>query len=601
MARHRQASGIFDAIPGAGASLRWRGWAGVALLVIPAVVLAVLAVTAVDTGNGHLFGWLAVVAGCLALVAAGCVMARTLAGLRRMSELARVLSEHANGPVFVKDARHRYRFANAEAALLTGRSAGDLVGRSDGELHPGPAALAFEENDRVCLDRDLPTLFRESAHTEDGEASFLVGKYPLHDTRGRVSGLVGIARDITGELELQKLTRRRTDETRVWFDQNPLPVVAFAGDDQHIVNVNRAALEAYGYERAQMLELRLRDLFAPEESERLQAYLRRERRGLPPGAVPWRHRRANGKAFEVLTNMGSLPHEAESMHLMLVRDVSVEQGLRGALATAEGRYEDLIESGLAMVWMHDLDGRLLRVNRELASALGFERDQMVGRLLSDFVAEEAHNQWEDYMDRVHSLKRDAGLLQVVSRNGERRVWQYQFVWYPDAQPAPYVLGTAQDVTLRHRHELRMRDQNRRDPLTGCHTRRYLDVFALQAGIDQAWGCVVVDLDFFRQLNASEGHARGDQVLRELAQLLRSRAHPGDEVVRIDADEFVVLLPHATVDAVRELAERLAAASRDGMPAVFSIGWAVREGGESLESTLRRADKQLLRSRARTQH
>jgi len=50
--------------------------------------------------------------------------------------------------------------------------------------------------------------------------------------------------------------------------------------------------------------------------------------------------------------------------------------------------------------------------------------------------------------------------------------------------------------------------------------------------------------------------------------------------------------------VRELADRLAVASHDGMPAVFSLGWAVREAGEPLESTLRRADKVLLQNRAR---
>jgi diguanylate cyclase (GGDEF)-like protein len=160
------------------------------------------------------------------------------------------------------------------------------------------------------------------------------------------------------------------------------------------------------------------------------------------------------------------------------------------------------------------------------------------------------------------------------------------------------MGAAQDVTLRRRYELRLRDQNQRDPLTGCRTRRFLDAFALQAAHDQAWGCVLVDIDYFRQLNASEGRARGDELLREMAALLDNSSGSGDVVVRLGADEFAVLMPQANENTVRELAERLGAASRDGMPAVFSLGWAVREEDESLESTLRRADKMLLRSRAR---
>ena len=601
MTRPPQNLGIVGAIPGARAALRWCGWAGIGLLVVPAVMLTVLAAISGQHFRGSILVWALVLAGVLALAGTGYAMTMVLSSLRRMTELAQVLCERSSGPVFVKDATHRYRFANDEAAALVGRQPADILGQRDTELDPGPTALAFEENDRVCLDRDLPTLFRETQQTPDGERSFLVGKFPLHNVRGRIAGLLGVARDISDELGLQSVMRRRADETRVWFDLNPLPVVEFAGSELRILNANPAALQCYGYDREHMLRLHLPDLFAESEAARLHAYLRKEGRALPPGSVAWKHRKAGGELFDVITDMGNLPHEAVPSHLMLVRDVSGEQAAQSALDEAEARFEDLIESGLAMVWMHDAEGRLLWVNAAMADALGHERENMTGRLLSDFVSDEAHEHWDDYFDRTRSLKRDTGLLHFVSRNGERRVWQYQFVCYPDAEPTPYVLGSAQDVTLRHRYELRVREQNRRDPLTGFHTRRYLDAFAMQTTVDQEWGCVVVDVDYFRQLNSSEGRARGDAVLRDLAHLLKNHAGADDELVRMGGDEFAVVLPRASLDVVRELADRLAAASHDGMPAVFSLGWAVREAGEPLESTLRRADKVLLQNRARDRH
>ncbi len=601
VAKQPQNISILEAIPGARAALRWCGWLGIGLLVIAAVLLVVLAATNNQDIGGITIVWVLTIAGLLALLAAGVLMVLMLACLRRMTELAQLLCDRSNGPVFVKDAGHRYRFANDEAAALVGRRPVDILGRRDSDLEPGPVALAFEENDRVCLERDLPTLFRESKPTATGENTFLVGKYPLHDARGHVAGLVGVARDITGELALQRTSLRRADETRVWFDLNPLPVVAFAASDLRILDANPAALQCYGYDRQDITQMFLSELFAPDEADRLYAYLRRAGRNLPPGSVAWRQRRANGEVFEAITDMGNLPHDDVPAHLMLVRDMAAEQSTLAALQVAEARYEDLIESGLSMVWMHDLDGRLLRVNAAMADALGYEQESMVGRPLSAFVAEDGHEHWQDYLDRTRSLTRDAGLLHFMSRNGERRVWQYQFVCYPDAEPAPYVLGAAQDVTLRHRYESRMRDQNRRDPLTGCRTRRYLDAFAMQTTVDQVWGCVVADVDYFRQLNASEGRARGDEVLRELARLLANHAGANDEVVRLGGDEFAIVMPQASADAVRELAGRLAVASDDGMPAVFSLGWAVREAGEPLESTLRRADKVLLRNRAREHH
>lgn len=597
MATRARTQGILDAVPGARASLRWFGWLGIALLVVPAVALAVLAITEEDAWNGRWIGITLPLLGMLALSASGWVLFVTLSRLRRIGELAQLLCEPGPDPVFVKDAAHHYRYVNEAAAALIGRQSVRVIGRPDRELRPGQESLAFEENDRVCLERDLPTLFRETRTVTGGRSrSFLVSKRPLHDGRGRITGLIGSARDITDELELQKATRRRADEARAWFELNPLPVVVFAGADLRILKCNMAAERCYGYSQLQMQRLRLPELFAPEEAERARKYLGGGAQAGAPGTVGWRHRKADGETFAVLTDFANLPHDEVPARVMLVRDVSELQAARAALDVCNARYEDLVESGLTMVWVHDLDGRLLRINSALADVLGYEREGMLGRGLAEFVPDDARETWTDYMERVRSLRRDAGVLHVAARNGERRVLQYHFVCYPDAEPTPYVLGTAQDVTLRHRYELRMRDQSQRDPLTGCHTRRYLDAFAWQAERDQVWGCVVLDIDYFRQVNASEGRERGDELLKELVSMLTLSAGSGDAVVRLGGDEFAVVVPNANGDGVQELAERLATAARDGMPVAFSLGWAVREAGEPLESTLRRADKMLLLDR-----
>ncbi len=593
---------VFGAVPGARASLHWCGWVGIAALIVPAVIVVMLG--AQNAGLRDLGALDAVLpgVGLVTLIAVGAVLYLVMSSLRGLGEMTELLSENCQHLIFVKDRAHRYRFVNGRTAAMLGVTRTDAVGQRDTDLRPGTEALAYEESDCVCLDRDLATMFRETQTLPGlGARSFLVSKFPLHDARGRVSGLVGSARDITDEIELEKVARRRVDEKRIWFDANPLPVVRFASAGQRVLEANAAAAECYGRTREEMLLMRLADLFAPEEAERLQAYLRNLVQAPPPGSVTWRHLRADGQTFEVLADIGNLPHEEPPCRLMVVRDVSREKQAERTLDECASRYEDLVESGLAMVWMHDLGGRLTRVNGALADALGYTREEMLGRSLSDFVAEEAHATWDDYMDRVRSLKRDTGVLHVTARNGERRVWQYHFVCYPDAEPSPYVLGTAQDVTLRRRYELRMRDQNERDALTGCHTRRWLDSFAWQAEHGQQWGCLVVDIDFFRQVNASEGKPRGDAVLRELAELLRHTAGADDAVVRLSADEFAVIVAHATEPGMQELGERLGQSARDGMPIAFSLGWALRDDGETLESTLRRTEKILLRNRLDATH
>ncbi|HEX7323844.1 MAG TPA: PAS domain-containing protein [Rhodanobacteraceae bacterium] len=598
MAKLLPHSSLIDAIPLARAALRWRPWVAVALLLLPAAVLGTAIVGAAQFVGAAAVLRAVALAALLAVLAAGYVAAITAIGFHRLAELVQLLGEHGGGPVFVKDAGRRYRYANAAAAALIGRGVADVLGQRDAELGPAAAAAVFEENDRACLQRDLPTLFRETQQTPSGERVFLVGKHPLHDLRGRVSGLLGVAHDITDGLELQRVTRRRSDEKRVWLERNPLPALVFAAGDGRVLDVNTAAQRCYGYTRDAFLQLHLADVFASEEAQRLQAYLGPASRAVPPGDVAWTHRRADGAAFPVLADIVNLPHAATPSRVMLVRDRSAERSAAAALQALQTRYADVLDSGLVLTWTHAVDGRLLSVNAALADALGLDATSLAGRMFSDFVAGDDGADWDDYIGRTRSVDRDGGLLHVVARNGERRVWRYQFVRYPHAQPVPCVSGIAQDVTVQQRLESRLRDHGRRDPLTGCQTRHFLDAFAVQANVDQVWGCVLVDIDCFRQLNDSEGRARGDAVLRDLARLLASCAGPEATVVRMGGDEFAVIVPQTTPTAVQELAGRLLAVSRNGMPAVFSVGWAVREAGEPVQSTLRRADKALLRSRVR---
>lgn len=89
-----------------------------------------------------------------------------------------------------------------------------------------------------------------------------------------------------------------------------------------------------------------------------------------------------------------------------------------------------------------------------------------------------------------------------------------------------------------------------DPLTGLRNRRALDgalAAALTAGVP--FGLMHLDLDGFKAVNDSLGHAAGDHVLEQVARILRRETRPGDTVARLGGDEFVILLP-GMADAAR---------------------------------------------------
>jgi diguanylate cyclase (GGDEF)-like protein/PAS domain S-box-containing protein len=122
-----------------------------------------------------------------------------------------------------------------------------------------------------------------------------------------------------------------------------------------------------------------------------------------------------------------------------------------------------------------------------------------------------------------------------------------------------VLTNVVDVSERYRYERQLAFLAEHDPLTGLANRRRFDQ-QLERHVDDcrrygARGAVLMlDLDHFKQVNDALGHAVGDQLLRDVAQVLTRRMRSTDVVARLGGDEFAILLPHAD----RKAAELVAA-------------------------------------------
>jgi diguanylate cyclase (GGDEF)-like protein/PAS domain S-box-containing protein len=160
-------------------------------------------------------------------------------------------------------------------------------------------------------------------------------------------------------------------------------------------------------------------------------------------------------------------------------------------------------------------------------------------------------------------------------------------------------GILIDITDRKRLEQRLLDQSLRDPLTGCFNRRYLNEFERRhADASGAWGCIMVDLDHFKQYNDEFGHEAGDAVLNKVARFLMRQTRAEEAAVRMGGDEFLLLLDGADADATEFAARRLMATADRELIVPFTLGWAAREDGETLEKTIARADQSLLKSRGR---
>jgi diguanylate cyclase (GGDEF)-like protein/PAS domain S-box-containing protein len=245
------------------------------------------------------------------------------------------------------------------------------------------------------------------------------------------------------------------------------------------------------------------------------------------------------------------------MRARLGRMVEQEQ-----LARAEvNAFFDYAPAGFGFL---DRDLRHLHVNRALAEIMELEPNEIVGRTLPE-AAPVNGMVLEPLARRVLETGEPVLGIEVASPNGR----QHHIVsYYPVPGPAGTIgVGTAvTDVTHLKHVERRLEDTNRSltvlattDELTRLPNRRMfgeqLDLALARArrgGFGVALLCL--DLDRFKEVNDTLGHAYGDQLLVEVAARLRAGARDTDVVARVGGDEFVILLADLDVQDAPVLAQ-----------------------------------------------
>ncbi|CAB3919839.1 MULTISPECIES: sensor domain-containing diguanylate cyclase [Achromobacter] len=171
-------------------------------------------------------------------------------------------------------------------------------------------------------------------------------------------------------------------------------------------------------------------------------------------------------------------------------------------------------------------------------------------------------------------------------------------WYFEAAQLRRALLTG--LASMHHKLSDLRQESTTDTLTGLLNRRGMDeALALLGAEGTPVAIVAIDVDHFKRINDRYGHAAGDQALQALAGVMREGSRSGDVLTRPGGEEFVMLLPGASMAAAIGIAQRLRArlASAEGSPLPVSITISVGvahypDQGPTLEAVFERADQAL---------
>jgi formate hydrogenlyase transcriptional activator len=179
--------------------------------------------------------------------------------------------------------------------------------------------------------------------------------------------------------------------------------------------------------------------------------------------------------------------------------------IRRALEEDEDWYRDLVEHSQDLLCVHDLEGRFLSVNPVPARLLGYTVEEVMRKPMRDFVDPQFRAQFDVYLREIARTGESRGLLAVLTRSGEQRIWEYHNTLRTEGVPRPIVRGMAHDVTERVRAEKAMRATNEKLLKTAREQDEILQELTLfRMLLDQSNDAIkVIDPETLRFLDVNE--------------------------------------------------------------------------------------------------
>ncbi len=256
----------------------------------------------------------------------------------------------------------------------------------------------------------------------------------------------------------------------------------------------------------------------------------------------------NGRRISMSVRVSKMQMRDQAMYTCLIADITARKAAQLKQKSAEARYKDLVESAHDLVWSMDANGKWTYLNKAARNIYCYEPQEMIGKPISDYRDPNYAQQESVAFDEI--LKgRELYQFETVhlDKNGKAHFLSFNAKAHRDILGnVQKISGTARDITEKKEFEKLLTFQAEHDALTHLHNRRYFQgelerVAARVTRSAGSCGLLYIDLDQFKYVNDTLGHAAGDQLLIEISEKLKSKLREGELLARFGGDEFTVLL------------------------------------------------------------
>lgn len=222
-------------------------------------------------------------------------------------------------------------------------------------------------------------------------------------------------------------------------------------------------------------------------------------------------------------------------------------------------YSNLIDQLPVGVMIEDQEGKILSVNQKMTEITGFNKENLLGNTVFETVVPE--KQLQDAEENIEKILAGEVLVHeraAAKENGLRTYLRLQErkIMLPNGKAG--IISIQSDISEKVKAQKEIKYASFHDSLTGLFNRSYLEKQMRNCNLkcDLPITIIMADLNGLKLVNDTYGHSAGDQLLKNMAEILNQSCRSNDIIARWGGDEFVILLPQADQNAAEKIVERI---------------------------------------------
>ncbi len=460
--------------------------------------------------------------------------------------------EHSMDVVARFDRSLNCMYTNTNLPYEGKRSVEIIFGNLSGLTVHKDVQAKWEDAFNTVLRRKKEETVEMEVDTAGGQRYFDCRLIPEFSSEGSVESILCINRDNTAQYSAREdmiNTMGRLKEIENIINASTVVVYLWLADTRWTMEYVSENIRQFGYARDDFIggTVSFLDLIHPEDLERIRMEMETYRQeDVYEYDQEYRIRTADGEERLVKTKTWvRRNHKGDATHYQgMITDVTNIIQMPQYLIDSERKYREILDDNRDITFVLNKKGAFMTINREGAELLGRTVEELAGSPLVDLMPEEKREegrQWiQEVISGVHNDK-DC-LVQLVDRKGDTRRLQIRCREVMESGGLGIAM-TGREIAENASSD-RIRKLSRHDKLTGLYNRAFFEeeLERIQSLGELPIAVIVGDVDGLKLTNDAFGHKEGDQLLKRMADILKTCTQGVEGIFRLGGDEFAVILP-----------------------------------------------------------